>query len=148
MTKDVRSLALSRFSDASIAYGILRLTFGVNLMFRGVMRIANGTEVFAADLVKQFTNTPMPLGVVVPFGHTLPYAETLVGLMLLVGLGTRPALIVGGLMMTSLTFGTMLQLNFQNAFLQLVYALTFAVLLAFRSYNFLSVDGLRGSTDD
>lgn len=147
MANGVPSLAVHRWSDASIAYGILRLTFGVNLMFRGVMRLYNGTDVFAADLVKQFMNTPMPLGMVVPFGHTLPYAETLIGLLIVLGLATRPALIAGGLMMTSLTFGTMIQLNFQNAFLQLVYALVFAILLACRSYNLISVDGARGASE-
>lgn len=148
MTKDVSSTMVSRFSDASLAYGILRLTFGVNIMFRGVMRLYITTDAFTADLLKQFSTTPMPTLPVVMLGHTLPYVETIIGLLLILGLATRGALVVGGLMMTALMFGIMVQMNFQIAFLQLSYALIFAILLAFRSYNLLSVDGMRGSTGD
>ncbi len=143
---NVSSTALHRFSDASIAYAILRLTFGVNIMFRGIMRLYITTDVFTGDLLKQFSTTPMPTMPVVMLGHTLPYIETVVGLLLILGLVTRGALIVGGLMMTMLMFGIMIQMNFQIAFLQLSYALIFAILLAFRSYNLLSVDGMRGPT--
>ena len=48
-------------------------------------------------------------------------------------------------MMTLLTFGTMQIENFQNAWLQLTYALVFFVVLAFRSWNLISVDALLGS---
>jgi thiosulfate dehydrogenase [quinone] large subunit len=64
---------------------------------------------------------------------------------LILGLKTRLSLIVGGLMMTLLTFGTMLIENFQNAFLQLTYALVFFVVLVCRSWNLISLDALMGS---
>ena len=65
--------------------------------------------------------------------------------LLILGLQTRLALIVGGLMMTALTFGTMQTENFQNAWLQLTYALVFFVVLALRSWNLISLDALIGS---
>ena len=71
-------------------------------------------------------------------------AHTAVGLLLILGLQTRLALIVGGLMMTALTFGTMQTENFQNAWLQLTYALVFFVVLALRSWNRISLDALMG----
>jgi protein-S-isoprenylcysteine O-methyltransferase Ste14 len=58
----------------------------------------------------------------------------------ILGLQTRLALIVGGLMMTALTFGTMQIENFQNAWLQLTYAVVFFVVLALRSWNVISLD--------
>ena len=59
---------------------------------------------------------------------------------------TRLALIVGGLMMTLLTFGTMQIENFQNAWLQLTYALVFFVVLALRSWNRISLDAMMKSS--
>jgi thiosulfate dehydrogenase [quinone] large subunit len=68
--------------------------------------------------------------------------ETAVGLMLILGLFTRPALIVGGLLMTSLTFGTMFLRNFDLAWLQVTYAIAFFLLLATRAWNVISLDAL------
>jgi len=68
--------------------------------------------------------------------------ETVLGVMIILGLGTRYALIIGGLMMTALTFGTMFLGDFQLAWLQLTYAIAFFLLLAARSWNLISLDGM------
>ncbi len=127
-------------ADASIAYAILRLTFGVNIGLRGLTRLINGTDVLAADFLKQFQNPVIPVPGVELFAHVLPWVEAAIGLLLITGLQTRRALIVGGLMMTVLTAGTMAIQNFQTAWLQLTYALIFFILLAFRSWNLISLD--------
>lgn len=133
-------------SDTSIAYAIFRLSFGVNICFRGVMRIANGTDLFAADLLKQFAAAPLPPGMITPFASVLPFIETAIGLLLILGLWTRPALIAGSLMMTALTFGTMLIQNFQLAVLQLTYSIAFFLLLAARSWDRISLDAKMGNS--
>ena len=132
-------------SDASIAYAILRLTLGVNICLRGVVRIAHGPAAFAQGMVKQMEATVLSPSLVYAFASTLVWVESAVGLLLILGLQTRIALIAGGLMMTALTFGTMQIENFQNAWLQLTYALVFFVVLAFRSWNLISLDALMGS---
>jgi thiosulfate dehydrogenase [quinone] large subunit len=130
-------------SDTAIAYAILRLTFGVNLGFRGFVRITvNGLDQFAAGLTAQFEPTWFPASAVNAFGHVVPFVEVAMGLMLILGLFTRPALVIGGLMMTSLTFGTMYLQNFDLAWLQLTYALAFFILLAARSWNAISLDSV------
>jgi thiosulfate dehydrogenase [quinone] large subunit len=129
-------------SDASIAYAILRLTLGVNICLRGIVRIAHGPAAFAQGIVKQMAPTVLPPPAVYAFASTLVWVESAVGLLLILGLQTRLALIVGGLMMTALTFGTMQTENFQNAWLQLTYALVFFVVLALRSWNLISLDAL------
>jgi thiosulfate dehydrogenase (quinone) large subunit len=131
-------------SDASIAYAILRLTLGVNICLRGVVRIAHGPAAFAQGIVKQMAPTVLPPASVYAFAWTLVWVESAVGLLLILGLKTRLALIVGGLMMTALTFGTMQIENFQNAWLQLTYALVFFVALVCRSWNLISLDALLG----
>src|SRR5215210_6198770 len=135
-------------SDASIAYAIFRLTFGVNIGFRGIVRIANGLDNFTGGLLKQFALTSFPLSAVSAFGHTVPWIETVVGILLILGLWTRGALIVGGLMMTALTFGTMFLQNFDLAWLQLTYAMAFFGLLALRSWNMISLDARLRSTPE
>jgi thiosulfate dehydrogenase [quinone] large subunit len=130
-------------SDTALAYAILRLTFGVNLCFRGVVRITiNGLDGFSAYLTGQFESTWIPLSMVNAFGHVVPFVEVAMGLMLILGLFTRPALVIGGLMMTSLTFGTMFLENFDLAWLQLTYAIAFFMLLATRSWNVISLDSM------
>ncbi len=132
-------------SDASIAYAILRLTFGVNIGLRGLTRLINGTDVLAADFLKQFQNPVIPVPGVEAFAHVLPWVETMIGLLLVTGFQTRAAVIVGGLMMTVLTGGTMAIQNFQTAWLQLTYAIVFFILLVCRSWNLISLDALMGT---
>jgi len=129
-------------SDTSVAYAILRLTLGVNIGLRGIVRIAHGPAAFAQGIVKQMEATILPASLVHAFAATLIWVEAGVGILLVLGLQTRLALIVGGLMMTLLTFGTMQIENFQNAWLQLTYALVFFVVLALRSWNLISLDAL------
>lgn len=132
-------------SDASIAYAILRLTLGVNIGLRGMVRIAHGSGAFAQGIVKQMEPTMLPPSLVYAFAWTLVWVESAVGILLILGLQTRLALIAGGLMMTLLTFGTMQIENFQNAWLQLTYALVFFVVLVCRSWNLISLDALMES---
>jgi thiosulfate dehydrogenase (quinone) large subunit len=133
-------------SDRSIAYAILRLTLGVNIGLRGMVRIAHGQAAFAQGIVKQMEVTILPPSLVYAFAASLIWVESAVGILLILGLQTRLALIVGGLMMTLLTFGTMQIENFQNAWLQLTYALVFFVVLAFRSWNLISLDAVLGKS--
>ncbi|MDA1349711.1 MAG: hypothetical protein O3A47_12745, partial [Chloroflexi bacterium] len=68
-------------SDTAIAYAILRLTFGVNLGFRGFVRITvNGLDQFAAGLTAQFEPTWFPASAVSAFGHVVPFVEVAMGL--------------------------------------------------------------------
>src|SRR5690242_12395134 len=101
------SVRSSRSSDAAIAYGILRLSFGVNIMLHGVSRLLAGQAGFLAYLNHYFEKAPlMPKAFLPVFGTVLPVVEAAVGLLLLLGLFTRFALIAGALVMTVLVFGT------------------------------------------
>ena len=128
-------------SDTSLAYAIFRLTVGINICFRGVVRVfVMGLDTFAAGMTKQFAATSFPPFFINTFAHTLPWIEIAIGLLLIVGLKTRAALVVGGLMMAALTFGTMFLGDFNLAWLQLTYATVFFLLLATRSWNVISLD--------
>ena len=134
-------------SDTSLAYALFRVTFGINLMIRGVDRIfIMGLDNFANGMVKQFAMTWIGPGFIQPFAHTIPWIEMVMGALLIVGLFTRPALVVGGLLMMQLTFGTMFLRNFDLAWLQLTYSIAFFLLLATHSWNLISLDVMLGRT--
>ena len=139
-------VATDQRSDAAIAYALFRLTFGVNIMMRGIVRIALGLPAFQGYMLGQFKDVPvMPPAFLTSFASVLPFVETLIGFLILVGFQTRTALIAGSLMITALTFGTMLRSDFTIAWLQLEYALIFFLLLALRSWNVISIDGMMRS---
>ena len=134
-------------SDRALAYALFRFTFGLNITVRGVVRIALGSSGFVGYMLKQFEAVPiMPRPFLVGFATVLPFVETLIGLMILVGFQTRTALIAGSLMIAALTFGTMLRQDFTTAWLQLDYAIAFFLLLALRSWNAISLDGMMGGS--
>src|SRR5436190_11767025 len=132
-------------SNEALAYGIFRFTFGLNIMMRGVVRIALGLPAFQNYMLTQFKDVPlMPHAFLIPFASVLPFAETLIGLCILLGLQTRVALIAGALMIAALTFGTMLRQDFTIAWLQLDYAVAFFILIALQSWNLISLDAKMG----
>lgn len=123
------------FSDASLAYGIFRFAFGINIFGHGFIRIMNGTSVFAAWMLKEMQGTMLPRAMVLPFGYMIPWAEFTLGLLLILGLFTRTALVLGALVIAALTFGTTLRQDWTIAGLQLTYTLAYFFLLFFRENN-------------
>ena len=132
---------LTSTADLRLAYGLLRLILGVNIAVHGVSRINMGVRLFAQGLVPLFAKTPLPPGTVYAYASVLPFAEAAIGFFVLVGLESRYAYVLGLLLILSLTFGATLRQDWESAGLQLIYALTYAALLAFREYNSFSVDG-------
>ena len=103
-------VSTDRRSDAAMAYALFRFTFGLNIMMRGIVRIAMGLPAFQAYMLTQFKDVPvMPPAFLMPFASALPFVETLIGLCILLGFQTRIALIAGSLMIAALTFGTMMR---------------------------------------
>jgi thiosulfate dehydrogenase [quinone] large subunit len=127
--------------DRQIAYALLRVTLGINIALHGIARLAAGQGIFAAHLMKQFADAPLPAVLVHTFAYALPWAESAIGLLILLGAATRLALIAGALLMAVLTFGVALVQDWPVAGLQLTYALVFSLLLAFAAHNRWSVDG-------
>ena len=133
----------ARSSDAVIAYTILRLSFGANIMLHGVSRLIAGRAGFLAYLNHYFEHAAyMPKAFLTAFGTVLPPVEAAVGLLVLLGLATRISLIAGGLVMLALVIGTNLAQDWNVAGLQLIYCFLYYYLLAHRrELNALSVDG-------
>jgi thiosulfate dehydrogenase (quinone) large subunit len=128
-------------NDGQIAYALLRIVVGTNLMMHGVSRMMAGPSEFAAKLVEQFAHSPLPAWSVWGFGLVLPSIEGLLGLLILSGLRTRAALIAGSALIVVLTFGSALVQDWSAAGIQLNYALVYSLLIFLRRYNEWSVDG-------
>ena len=135
-----------RYSDPVIAYTILRLSFGANIMLHGVSRLLAGHAAFLAYLTHYFEKTPLiPASILPMFATVLPPVETALGLLLLLGVGTRFSLIAGSLVMAALVVGTNLAQDWNVAGLQLIYCFIYYYLLAHRrDLNKVSLDAWIG----
>lgn len=127
-------------SGRALAYFLLRLTLGINILMHGLARILAGLDPFVAGMMKQFASAPLPPTSVHAFACTLPWSELLIGMAIFLGVWTRAALVLGALEIAVLTFGVTLTQNWSVAGIQLLYALVYAVLLAFDDYNGYSLD--------
>jgi thiosulfate dehydrogenase [quinone] large subunit len=127
--------------DRNLAYLILRFTLGLSIFMHGLVRLPH-LRAFADGLVKLFGDTQLPALLVRPFGVGLVFVETIVGLLVLLGLWTRVALIVGSATMAAPIFGTALRSGWNTLAIQLLYAVIYAALLAARGYNAYSLDAL------
>jgi thiosulfate dehydrogenase [quinone] large subunit len=130
-------------SSSEIAYSLFRMTFGVNIFLHGVMRFVIGHAEFLAYVTKQMQGAPVPSWFLPPFSYVLPYMEGSVGLLLLLGLFTRSGLIAGTLVLLSLQIGSCLAQNWSVVGDQLVYSLSFFILLSLIDHNRWSIDDLR-----
>jgi thiosulfate dehydrogenase [quinone] large subunit len=127
--------------DGKLGYFILRFTLGLSILMHGLVRLPH-LQAFADGLVKMFGDTPLPPILVRPFGFGLVFVETAVGLLVLLGLWTREALLVGSAAMAALIFGTALRSDWDTVAIQLLYAAIYAALLAAREYNAYSLDAV------
>jgi thiosulfate dehydrogenase [quinone] large subunit len=132
---------LSPTLDRKLGYLVLRFTLGLSILMHGLVRLPH-LQAFADGLVKMFADTPLPAMLVRPFGFALVFVETAVGLLVLLGLWTQEALLVGSAAMAALILGTALRSDWDTLAIQLLYAAIYAALLATREYNAYSLDAL------
>ena len=53
-----------RVSDKELAYGLLRVAFGVNFLGHGGFRVLSGVGAFAVGMAEHMTKSPLPHGMV------------------------------------------------------------------------------------
>ena len=128
-------------TDRVLAFFVLRLTLGINLLLHGLVRIPKLTG-FADTLVQDFDATILPAGLVRAFALALPWVEALTGALLVLGLWTRWALVLGGLTIAMLVFGSALREQWDTVGTQMIYAIVYYLLLAHRRFDRISVDAL------
>ena len=129
--------------DRQLAYAVFRLTLGINILVHGAGRIFGpGAEAFATTTAAEFSKTALPSGLVHAFLFVLPFAELVLGALTTLGLFTRWALVLGGLMIATLVFGTAMRSDWNTVGVQMIYAITYYFLLVHRASNRFSLDKL------
>jgi thiosulfate dehydrogenase (quinone) large subunit len=126
--------------DQQLAYGFLRVVFGVNIFLHGLSRLLGNQADFLAYLSKQMARAPLPQFLLPPFAAVLPWVEAAIGLLLLLGLFTRVALLAGAALMIVLMAGAALAQDWDVAGIQLIYCVIYFLLLTYRERNFYSCD--------
>jgi thiosulfate dehydrogenase [quinone] large subunit len=129
--------------DRQLAYAVFRLTLGINILVHGAGRIFGpGAEAFATTTAAEFSKTALPAGLVHAFLFVLPFAELVLGALTALGLFTRWALTLGGLMIATLVFGTAMRSDWNTVGVQMIYAITYYFLLVHRASDRFSLDTL------
>jgi thiosulfate dehydrogenase (quinone) large subunit len=123
------------------AYALLRLTLGIVFLFSGVGKFLGGIGNFEGRLEQQFAGK-LPMFLVSPFAYALPFAEVAIGALLVIGLFNGVALVLSGLLLAALTFGTVMAGDHPTAAHNVAYAFVNFVLLWFAGYNKFSLDRL------
>ena len=141
----LETVSSRRASNIVIAYTILRLSFGANILLHGLSRVLNGKAAFLAYLTHYFEHAHLvPAGMLPIFAAVLPWVETTLGLLLVLGLFSRLALIVGGLVLAVLVVGTNLAQDWLVAGLQIPYCFVYYYLLIHLEQNRMSLDAWWG----
>ncbi len=131
--------------DRKLAYSVFRITLGINILIHGAGRILGpGAGAFATKMAGEFTGTVLPYGLVHLFLLVLPFAEAILGGLITLGLLTRWALTLGGLLIAALVFGTALRSDWNIVGIQMIYAIIYYLLLANVADDTFSVDALLG----
>lgn len=126
--------------NRQIAFALFRITLGLDMLLHGAMRIPSLTA-FVNTTAKLFEgSSPLPMGLVRGFLYFLPFPEALIGVLLILGLFTRTALILGAVTMIILVFGTGTRQDWNTIGLQLAYVLYYYVLIARLEDNWLAID--------
>ena len=142
---NLEAVSSRKASDTVIAYTILRLSFGANILLHGLSRILNGRPAFLAYLNHYFEHSHLiSPGMLPVFGAVLPWVETTLGLLLMLGLFSRFTLMVGALVLTVLVIGTNLAQDWLVSGLQLIYCFIYYYLLIHLEQNSLSLDAWWG----
>ncbi len=123
------------------AYALLRITMGVIFLFYGIGKFMGGISNFVGGMNQHFSGK-LPAFMVMPFAYALPFGEVIAGLLILFGLFTRAGLVLSGLLLFGLTFGTVMLGDAPTVAHNLQYALVNFVLLWFVDLNRYSLDSL------
>jgi thiosulfate dehydrogenase [quinone] large subunit len=127
---------------AYYAYLLARLPMGMDFFGHGAIRLTK-LATFSDGMVKSFNKSLLPEAIVVPFSYGLPFLELLTGILLLLGLFSRFAIVLGSIIILVLIFGCSVIEQWNAVFTQLLYGAYFALLYYFEVYNKYSIDGLR-----
>lgn len=125
--------------NKNIAYFLLRVSMGVNLLGHGLARIPK-LSVFAEGMTKSFEKSWLPHPFVHLFSTALPFLEFMIGGLLIIGFKTRLASMAGAGLIIMLLFGSSTVENWEAMGIQMIYALFFYILISKEEDNCYALD--------
>jgi thiosulfate dehydrogenase [quinone] large subunit len=145
-----RRIPISRYAGRAgdnslgraLAYFILRLSLGIDMLMHYVVRTWGISKDFVPVTEKMFEGNLLPMSWVHIFLTVLPYFEGVLGVLLILGLLSRWALTAEGLLVSVLMFGTALRSDWTVVSHQMIYIIFVFILLAVEEYDYFSVDSL------
>lgn len=124
---------------AAVAYTLLRVAMGVNLLGHGAVRIPK-LESFSDWMVSSMAKGWLPETIVKPFALVLPFAELIIGLLLTIGLFTCRMSIAGAILIILLLFGCSTIENWEAMGIQMIYVIFYYLLIIHIADNKYSLD--------
>lgn len=125
----------------SSTFLLLRLAIGMSMFGHGFVRVFKLAK-FSEWMLGKYQNAMLPIAIVKPFSYALPIIELVIGILIIIGLFTRQALLVGGLTMVILIFGSSMVEDWGGIPSQMIHTFFFAILLSYLNYNSYAVDNL------
>lgn len=121
---------------------LLRMLLGILFFFAGLGKIKMGAAVFRDHIQSAFEKTFLPGPLLDVFAYSLPIVELVIGVLLLVGLITRPALVLTAVTLIVLFFGLVISQQHDKAPNVALYFLITLFALRNAQCNKLSIDHL------
>lgn len=130
-------------SSRALGYALLRCTLGLVFLFYGVDKFGGGFLQFAQAMRTEFAQTWIPAWSTYGFASVLPFLEVTAGVLLTLGLFTRFAAVLCGVLIIVLTTGKTVEGNSLTVAENLVFAIVIFLLLQYIDRNEFSVDAWR-----
>ncbi|MBN1475939.1 DoxX family membrane protein [Candidatus Sumerlaeota bacterium] len=133
-----------RQRNLALAHLLLRLIPGILFLFAGLNKFIGGYGNFVSGMTGMFSeaDTWLPMFMITPYTYALPFAEVALGTLCVLGLFTRQALTLAGLLLLSLAFGQILLGNHGTVFNNMSYVALTAAALATAEFRTWSLDGM------
>jgi len=142
--EDARTERWLGLTDLELAYALLRITLGVNILGHGLVRIIyfgiGGLDPWVNEQAALFEGHLLPMWLVYSFLHVLPFIEIVLGALTAIGLWTRQMLFAGTLMMFVLIFGNLARQSWATVGNNMHYVLYYCLLIASLRYNCVALD--------
>ncbi|WP_259014289.1 DoxX family protein [Emticicia fluvialis] len=123
----------------SSTFLLLRLAVGMSMFGHGFVRVFKLAK-FSEWMLGKYENSLLPAALVKPFSYALPIVELVIGVLIIIGLFTRQALLVGGITMVILIFGSCMIEDWGGIPSQMIHTFFFALLLSYLNHNSYAVD--------
>ena len=125
---------LKNIDNKTLALHLMRISFGINYFFHGLVRLPN-LDKFIGHMEAMFETTLIPGFLVTPVAYIIPFAEIIIGFLLILNKFTKETIIATFGLMNVLIIGSCFAQKWDNVGLQTFYLGFLFILLYFMNDN-------------